>query len=257
MKNHQALILDQFTQGAPLFASAPQITDASALKLVVRLAETGPADTVLDVACGPGLLACAFAGTARHATGIDLTPAMIDRARALQVEKGLANVTWQLGDVTPLPFAEASFSVVTARYAFHHFLDPEAVLEEMKRVCQPGGRVAVIDVIASAVPEQAGAFNRMEKLRDPSHVRALTLAELRALLSRHGLAVVQEAFYKLEFELEAVLKGSFPSQGDAEIVRQMFVDSLADNALGLDSRRANGEIRFAYPIAVLVAERGG
>ncbi len=257
MKNHHGLILDQFTQGAPLFATAPQITDDAALKLVVRLAETGPADTVLDVACGPGLLACAFAETARHATGIDLTPAMIDRARALQAEKGLANVTWQVGDVTPLPFAEASFSVVTARYAFHHFLDPELALREMKRVCRPGGRVAVIDVMASPVPEQARTFNRMEKLRDPSHVRALTLAELRALFCRHGLAVVQEAFYRLEFEVEAVLKGFFSCQGDAEIVRQMFVDSLADNALGLDSRRENGGIRFAYPIAVLVAERGG
>lgn len=257
MKNHHALILDQFTQGAPAFASTPQITDEAALKLVVRLAGTGPADTVLDVACGPGLLACAFAKTARHATGIDLTPAMIDRARALQAEKGLANVTWQVGDVTPLPFADALFSVVTARYAFHHFPDPEAVLAEMKRVCQPGGRVALIDVMASPVPEQARSFNRMEKLRDPSHMRALTLAELRALFSRHGLAVVQEAFYRLEFEVDALLKGSFPCRGDAEIVRQMFVDSLADDALGVDSRRANGEIRFAYPIAVLVAERGG
>lgn len=205
----------------------------------------------------PVLLACAFAETARHSTGIDLTPAMIERARALQVKKGLANVTWHVGDVTPLPFAEASFSVVTARYAFHHFLDAEAVLVEMKRVCQPGGRVAVIDVIASAVPEQAGAFNRMEKLRDPSHVQALMLAELRALFSRQGLAVVQEAFYRLEFEVEAVLKGSFRREGDAEIVRRMFVDSLADNALGLETHREIGEIRFAYPIAVLVARRAG
>ena len=83
----------------------------------------------------------------------------------------------RVGDVLPLPFPESSFSAVITRYSFHHFLEPEAVLAEMVRVCQPGGRVAVVDVFMST-PEQAEAYNRMEKLRDPSHTLALLLAEL-------------------------------------------------------------------------------
>src|SRR5262245_59371585 len=117
-------------------------------------------------------MACAFAQIARHVTGIDLTPAMIDHARALQEAQKRANVTWHVGDVRPLPFADASFSLVFTRYSFHHFLDPRAVLAEMSRVCTPGGRMVVVDVFTSNA-EQASAYNHMETLRDPSHVRAL------------------------------------------------------------------------------------
>src|SRR5881396_1277241 len=116
---HHESILDQFTKQAVPFSTAAGIRDEEALRLVVDLTDAGPDDTLLDVACGPGLLVCAFARVVRHATGIDLTPAMLDRARALQQERGLPNVTWQLGDVLPLPYADVAFSLVTARFAFH------------------------------------------------------------------------------------------------------------------------------------------
>jgi len=164
------LIVDQFTRQAVPFAQMPDHSP----ELILATSEVGPTDTVLDVACGPGVLACAFAQVARHVTGIDLAPAMIDRAKALQQSHSLANLTWRIGDVLPLPLPDASFSLVFTHYSFHHFLDPKAVLAEMVRVCSPGGRVAVVDVFTSS-PEQAEAFNRMERLRDPSHVRALSL----------------------------------------------------------------------------------
>ena len=106
-------------------------------------------------------------GIAGQVTGIDITPAMIEEAQKRQQAMGLANMAWKVGDVLPLPFPGSSFSAVITRYSFHHFLDPEAVLTEMVRVCHPGGRVAVVDVFMST-PEQSEAYDRMEKLRDPS-----------------------------------------------------------------------------------------
>ena len=135
--NRQA-ILDQFTRQAVPFSTAPGIRDEEALRLLVTASGAGPADSVLDVACGPGLVVAAFARVARHVTGIDLTPAMIDRARALVRERGLANVTLTVGDVRPLPYEDGAFSLVVSRFAFHHFPDPGAVLREMVRVCAPG-----------------------------------------------------------------------------------------------------------------------
>jgi SAM-dependent methyltransferase len=137
-ESHRDQILDQFTRQAVPFSTAPGVKDEQALRLVTEFSGAGPDDTVLDVACGPGILACAFAQVARHVTGIDLTPAMLDRARTLAAEKGLTNITWQHGDVLPLPYPNGSFTIVTARFAFHHFLDPGAVLAEMRRVQRPG-----------------------------------------------------------------------------------------------------------------------
>ena len=96
---HRDQILDQFTRQAVPFSTAPAIRNQEALNRIVEMAGAGPEDTVLDVACGPGLLVCAFARVVRHATGIDLTPAMLEQARELQRQQGLQNITWQQGDV--------------------------------------------------------------------------------------------------------------------------------------------------------------
>src|SRR5512139_1070203 len=103
MPSHRDTIVDQFTRQAVPFATAAPIRDAAAIQLIVDAAGTGADDTVLDLDCGPGLVACAFARQARHVTGIDLTPAMLEQARTLATERGLANVTFQQGDVLPLP----------------------------------------------------------------------------------------------------------------------------------------------------------
>ena len=250
---HRDVILDQFTRQATPFATAPGIRDEVALQLVVEFAGVGPQDTVLDVACGPGILAYAFARVARHVTGIDITPAMLDHARSLQAEQALGNLTWQQGDVLPLPFADASFTVVASRYAFHHFLDPAAVLREMARVCTPGGTVVVVD--AAPAPDKAAAFNRMELLRDPSHVRAMPLDELSGLFAAAGLPEPRVTTYRLEAEVEGLISRSFPKPGDDEVLRRTFRESLANDALGMDARLVNGQIRVGYPVAVLAARK--
>jgi SAM-dependent methyltransferase len=251
--SHRDTILDQFTRQAVPFSTAAGIKDEEALRLLVEFTGAGPEDTVLDVACGSGLVVCAFARVVRHATGIDLTPAMIARARALEQERGLGNVTWRLGDVLPLPFGDGSFSIVTSRFAFHHFLDPGAVLAEMKRVSVPGGKVAVVDTDASADPAKAAEFNRMEKLRDPSHVRAMPRAELMELFARVGLPTPRVTGYRLESDLESLLGRSFPLPGDADKIRRIFAASVEDDRLGIPLERTGDTIHYAYPVAVLVA----
>lgn len=247
---HQRLILDQFTKQAVPFS---QMQNHSP-ELLRAACGVGPDDTVLDVACGPGLMACAFAKDARHVTGIDLTPAMIEQAKVLQQTHGLTNLAWHVGDVQPLPFANASFSLVFTRYSFHHFLDPRAVLAEMVRVCSPGGRVVVVDVFMSN-PDQAEAYNRLEKLRDPSHVRALALEELTELLAEARLQDGRMRFCKHEVEMEQVLQRSFPAPGDADKIRKMFLDDLGVDRLGVGAHRKDGGIHYAYPVVALVGNK--
>jgi ubiquinone/menaquinone biosynthesis C-methylase UbiE len=250
---HQHQILDQFTRQATPFATSPGIRDEAALKLIVECSGAGPDDTVLDVACGPGLVVAAFARVVRHATGIDITPAMLERARAHAAEQGLTNVTWHQGDVLPLPWSDGSFSIVTSRFAFHHFLDPLAVLREMRRVAAPGGRVVVVD--STPAPARADAFNRMERLRDPSHVRSLPIDEHRELYAEVGLPEPRATTYRLEGEMEALISRSFPHPGDDEKIREIFRAALADDALDIQPRLENGQIRYGFPVSVLVAER--
>jgi len=255
MPTHRETILQQFTRQAAAFAASPEMNNEEALRLLVENSRAGRDDTVLDVACGPGLVVGAFAPIVKHAMGIDLVPAMIEKARVLQAAKQLTNVSWQVADVLPLPFPDSSFSIVTSRYAFHHLQEPRGALSEMTRVCRSGGRVVLCDVAASLDPKKAAAYNRMEKLRDPSHVRALSLAEMQVLFDEVGLADRRENFYRVEFELEHLLKGSLPNPGDADAIRRLFLEALAEDALGVNARCVQGQIFFAYPIAVLCGRK--
>src|SRR5262249_44446434 len=106
---HNERILDQFTRQATPFSTAATITDAAALRLIVETSGAGPGDTVLDVACGGGVVACGFAPHVAHVTGLDMTPAMLERAAAHAKALGLTNLTWRQGDATRLPFADATF----------------------------------------------------------------------------------------------------------------------------------------------------
>jgi SAM-dependent methyltransferase len=246
---HREQILDQFTRQAVPFSTAPAIRNQEALQRIVEMAGAGPDDTVLDVACGPGLLVCAFAKVVRHATGMDLTPAMLEQARELQRQQGLPNITWKQGDVLQLPYADGTFSIVSARFAFHHFLDPLAVLKEMKRVCQADGRIVVADSAPNR--EKADAFNAVERLRDPSHVRAMPVEELREMFRSAGLDNPRITTYRLEGELEDLLRRSFPNEGDADRIREMFDLSLSDNGLDMATRRKDGKIYYGFPVAIL------
>ena len=74
-------IRDQFTRQAAAYAHAQPIKNEEILQRIVRVANPSTSDEVLDVACGPGILTCALAKTVKHATGIDLTPAMLEQSK--------------------------------------------------------------------------------------------------------------------------------------------------------------------------------
>jgi ubiquinone/menaquinone biosynthesis C-methylase UbiE len=252
---HQSLIRDQFTRQATPFSTAAPIASEAALRLIIDAAQPGPDDTVLDIACGGGIVVCAFAPHVRHATGIDMTAAMLERARTLAAEKRLANVTWQEGEVERLPYPDGAFTIVVTRFAMHHFLDPAAVFREMVRVCAPGGRVVVVDTYTSEDPAKAAAFNRLEILRDPSHARSLYLAELKGLFQTAGLGEPRASFYELRDTVTNLLARSFPNPGDDAKIVAMFEASIADDSLGIPVRRAGDQLEYAYPVAILAADQ--
>ncbi len=245
---HRELIREQFTRQAVPFANAPAIRNAEMLDRIVDLSGAIASDTVLDVGCGPGLLACAFAARARSATGVDVTTAMLQQARAEQRSRNVPNAHWVQADATCLPYRDHEFSLVTSRLTFHHLVQPLAVLREMARVCRRGGSVVVVDI--SPAPAKAAAFDRMEKLRDPSHTHALPLEELTALFASAGLRNPTIDEWHMEGELESLLARSFPPPGDDERVRQMFMESLEDDAMGIAPRMQNGAIVYAFPMVL-------
>lgn len=251
-QQHLSNIIDQFSRQAVPFTQIPGHHDA--MQILVEMSGVSTEDNVLDVACGPGMVACEFALHAGQVTGVDITPAMIEQAKKRQQEQNLNNIAWQVGTAVPLPFSSNAFSLVLTRYSFHHLLSPEAALAEMIRVCKPGGRVMVADV--SIESTKSAAYDRLELLRDPSHTHALTRQEFSELFLNSGLKECRQSAYGVDIELESQLKASFPNPGDEAVIREMVMGDMGIDNLAISARREDGNVVYTVPIAVYVGTKG-
>jgi ubiquinone/menaquinone biosynthesis C-methylase UbiE len=252
-QTHQSKIIDQFSRQAIPFAQVPGHFDA--MQILIELSKVCIDDAVLDVACGPGMVACEFAKHARHITGIDITPAMIEQAEKRQRELSIENLAWAVGDAVPLPYADNSFSLVLTRYSFHHLQAPNKALAEMIRVCQPGGRVMVADV--SVDSDKSESYDRLEIMRDPSHTHALTHEEFATLFKNSGLLDCRQSAYGVDIELETQLRASFPNAGDESKLREMVTSDIGINNIGINARRENENVMYTVPIGVFMGRKEG
>lgn len=252
---HSDEIKRQFSLQPREFAQAPELHAEEVIELVIEAAAPLATDEVLDVACGPGSVVAALASHVRRAVGLDATLAMLDQARTLAEERGVANVEWQLGDVYSLPFLDQSFDLVSCRFAFHHFIEPESAFREMVRVCRIGGRVIVCDAVAASCPEKAAAFNLMERHRDPSTVEFRTEAFLVGLFTSAGFAPPAITRFQVCYEVERLIAKSFPLNDDRETLKQMITQLIEIDAMDL-GEPSDGS-RFSYPSLVLRGIRTG
>ena len=156
----------------------------------VALASLAPGETVLDLGSGAGIdcfLAAERVGPEGRVIGVDMTPEMVERARANALKVGVSNVEFRLGEIEALPVADASVDAVISNCVLNLSADRPRVLAEAMRVLRPGGRVMISDLVSSR-PMPDFVANSKESLVGCLPVR---IAEYEADLAAAGFTGIR------------------------------------------------------------------
>jgi ubiquinone/menaquinone biosynthesis C-methylase UbiE len=228
MDSHNEDVISEFTKQASTSHDTSSHSNDYSLNLMIRFSEPNIYDTVLDVACGNGIVAFEYAKIVKHVTGIDITPAMIERARIIQKERNLDNLDWRIGDISTLPFRDDYFSIVVTRGSLHHLIDSNKVMEEMYRVCKPGGKILITDTTVDK--NKKDEFNSVDKMRGLSYTKALTLEDILKKMKALGAVNIQSEQFDSKGRLKASLSSSRVKPGsDNENFRRLKQDTEMNN----------------------------
>jgi ubiquinone/menaquinone biosynthesis C-methylase UbiE len=180
----------QFGKSAENYVDSPVHAKGQDLAWVREIVFREAPEHSLDIATGAGHTAFVLSEASRRVTALDLTPEMLAVAETEAKKRNLDNIVFVQGDAEALPFPDGQFDLVACRIAAHHFPDVAAAVQEMHRVLKDQGWLLLIDNVVPDDPESADLLNRIEKLRDPSHQRCLSIAEWNRLLTGAGFREV-------------------------------------------------------------------
>jgi SAM-dependent methyltransferase len=234
---YEGSIRDEFTHQADSFARSPVPNMAETLGSMVEMVPADDSARWLETACGPAIVGRAIASRVGSVHGVDLTPAMVEKASAEATAAGLANVEFSLGDVTALEFEDASFDGAVNRFSLHHIPLPQRVLEEMARVVRPGGWVVLADLLTDSDGQAAAWHEEIERLRDPSHWATLTRERLLAIGEAAGLVLDEEQVVPLDLDYGEWLGRGSGGPTAAPLIERL----LTEMPRNVESFRVSGE----------------
>ncbi|MDI9639883.1 class I SAM-dependent methyltransferase [Kamptonema cortianum] len=201
MKLEKPTARDQFSKVAENYLTSKAHDRPEALAHLVRLVDR-PGGTIVDVGTGAGLTAYAFAPFVDEVIAVDLTPEMLEIVEREAVQRGHHNISTKLADAERMPFSPESVDGVVTRMAAHHFTDVEKFVSECARILKPGGWFAIVDTVGTEDEETTKAIDRIETLRDPSHMHDLRPSEWRELVESAGFRVRSADVYPKDIDLE-------------------------------------------------------
>ena len=247
-QEHYDSIKKEFSKQAPRWGRE-QI--GPHLPSIVARWELQPHHVTLDVAAGSGLLARTISPLVKQVTAVDITPAMMQSANL----QGITNINFQQGAAEDLPFPNDTFDVVATRFSLHHFLQPSVAVREMRRVCRPGGRVFIIDLVSSEDERRADHYNELERLRDPTHTTALSFSGLKRVVEENGLRILDAYAVEDEVDLEYWLEICDSPESRRQIVEEMNRELEGEGETGMRPFKRGDQLMFMHNWGIIEAQK--
>jgi broad specificity phosphatase PhoE/ubiquinone/menaquinone biosynthesis C-methylase UbiE len=247
-------ILKHYQRVATVALQAPGPGDRE-LRELVRLASLRGDERVLDLATGAGKVALAFAPSVASVVGIDLSPAMLERAEAARSAAGLSNVHFRLGQIGVLPLEDGAYDIIACHNLLLYVLELPALFVLFRRLLVSDGRVVIDELVGSDDPVKRATLAAIMSRRDPGVNSVLSVGEIDAALKAAGFRIVKMERYTVGRELDEWLTRAAADEATRGAVRSMIEAGLDADSAGLNARRTrDGNIAFTENRIRLLAE---
>lgn len=200
MSRHDDDLRAAFDGQAAAFERSPVQGDPAALARLVEFASLPPRARIVDAGCGPGLVSEAFLSQGHHVHGVDLSGEMIARAVARCARFG-ERARFDQGSLFEIASGSPCDAAVS-RYVVHHTEDPRAFARRQAELLRPGGILLVCDQTSDPDPLRLRWHQEIERARDRTHTRHLTVGALADVVAAAGLEAVrvEEEPFDLDFD---------------------------------------------------------
>ena len=242
----------QFSKVADNYRTSKVHAQGQDLSQIVELVQQTSAPAVLDAGCGAGHTALAVAPHSHNVIAFDLSQEMLALVRQQATERGLSNLQTRQGDVEDLPFEAEAFDIVTSRYSAHHWPNPQAAVQEFKRVLKPGGRFILSDIIALEEPAKDSFLQTLEVLRDPTHVRDHSLSQWQAMFEQAGLKPDVNFTWRLLLNFNAWVERMDTPELNIAMLKALYDGASAEIRAWLD---VQPDYSFSIDGALLVGQK--
>ena len=257
LDNHNDAVRASFTTQARGFVD-PQLT-LSSQQYIQWILNALPLDkgmTAVDIACGTGIMARSIAPFVKEVIGLDITAAMLAEARPLAAADGMTNIRFLECTIESVDTASISCDLAITRFSLHHFVTPAVIVEKMASAVRRQGHVAIIDLLSPADPHLADLYNHYERLRDPSHTRALTFDELQTVVVSAGLHAIHTDTVGVEVNVGRWLRLTKAPEAVATQITSDLEKDIADGSrTGMwPFRNGDCELMFRQRWGLVVAQ---
>ena len=212
-------------------------------------------DIVLEVAAGTCVCGRSFAPLVQTVACLDATLPMLQIGKQEAANNHLNNMVFIKGYAEELPFLNDSFDIVFSRLAFHHFADIDINFAEMVRVLKPGGKLVMIDMEAAAA-DLRESEDQIERMRDPSHVRNMSKAEMMNLFTAFDLSIQKCETTEIQQRLNSWLAlTKTPENTQREITRQMLMEISGGPKTGFSPYMEQENICFNQKWVLIIGRK--
>ena len=256
LDDRQSASAGQFDRQSDRYGRSHILADTSDVDAALEGIAPSSSALALDVATGGGHTALWLARHGWKVTAGDVSQRMLENTSRLLAEEGFQLET-RLFPAEEIPFADASFDMVTCRVAAHHFSSPEGFVKEVVRVLRPGGYFLLIDgTVPDNNPLSEEWLHRVEKWRDPSHGRFLPRKDWVNLTLSNGLTILKSEIHpKKQPDLEWYFETAATTQENRALVREAVATAPAEVRHSLRLAEEEGKTVWWWPILRLVARK--